>query len=211
MDMFGVIKAPMKDKNWIKTCGIMGLCMFIPVVGPLALLGWMVSCFESRRDGNETLPPAGLSYIGKGFSLFLGFLPMFLVSFALMFVVVWGMMSSFAHAPSQAGDLNDVQGPMVLMGLTFAVGGGLSLFFSLVMPAILYVHMVEGRSFASARLGSIFGLIGRDLHAYVMLWVTIFLALCIAQVGVLAFGVGLLVTVPLSYAIMAYAVADYSS
>lgn len=207
MDIVAVIKAPMEDKDWIKTCGLMGLFMFVPIIGALNILGWMEACFEGRRHGNRTLPPANFSYIGRGFSFFLTFLPVIMVFFALATLAILIMAPMFSNTMTQ-GNAKLNEPPMMLL-LVFAFGGISSLFLAFITPAIYVVHMAEGRSFASARLGSIFGVIRKNIGEYFMLWLVIFLAQFIAQLGVIACGVGVLVTMPLHYAIIGYAVADY--
>ncbi|MBK04186.1 MAG: hypothetical protein CL920_33970 [Deltaproteobacteria bacterium] len=203
MDIGSIIKAPMEDSDWIKKCALIGLMMLVPIVGVFNLLGWAVECFEVRRNGGRELPPANFSYLGKGFSLFLSFLPIYIV----FIVAVVGL--GFVIKMVLGGGEMTPQKLQMVATLTSAVMGICGLAMYIAIPAIWYVHLAEGRSWASAQVGSIIRVITKNVGNYFMLVLIFFLAGIIAQLGVIACGVGLLITSPLSMAIMSYATADF--
>ena len=47
-----------RSPKWMTNLLFGGLCVLIPVVGPLVLLGWLMSGFWGRHDERpETFPP----------------------------------------------------------------------------------------------------------------------------------------------------------
>src|SRR2546430_14436917 len=61
---------PFRDPEWPAKIGIIGLILLIPIVGSINGLGWMLAGLDGLRAGEERLPPANLSYLGRGFRLF---------------------------------------------------------------------------------------------------------------------------------------------
>src|SRR5258708_14608285 len=61
---------PAKDPGWLAKLLIIGLILLIPIVGSINGLGWMLASLDRLRAGEETLAPANLRYIGRGFRLF---------------------------------------------------------------------------------------------------------------------------------------------
>src|SRR2546428_11736262 len=61
---------PFRDPGWPAKIGIIGLILLIPIVGSINGLGWMLAALDGLRAGGERLPPANLSYLGRGFRLF---------------------------------------------------------------------------------------------------------------------------------------------
>src|SRR5581483_6379423 len=87
LDLGLVISAPTKDPEWLKECVLIGLMLLIPIAGALHLSGWMRAYAEKRLKNGEDrdiLPEANLNYIGGGWRLFLAYLPLIGLVFALM-------------------------------------------------------------------------------------------------------------------------------
>src|SRR3989442_3269188 len=61
---------PVRDPEWPAKIGIIGLILLLPIVGSINGLGWMLAALDGLRAGEERLPPANLSYLGRGFRLF---------------------------------------------------------------------------------------------------------------------------------------------
>lgn len=70
-----------KSPNWMMNMLLGGVCVLIPIVGPMVVLGWLITGFWARQDGNfETFPAFDFSNFGK--YLERGLWP-FLVAFAV--------------------------------------------------------------------------------------------------------------------------------
>lgn len=70
-----------KSPNWMMNLLLGGVCVLIPLIGPIVVLGWLITGFWSRQDERfETFPEFDFSNFGK--YLERGLWP-FLVSFAV--------------------------------------------------------------------------------------------------------------------------------
>ncbi|TMD10991.1 MAG: hypothetical protein E6I96_16580 [Chloroflexi bacterium] len=65
---------PFRDPQWLEKLAIIGLILLIPIVGAINAIGWMLATIDRLRAGEERLPPANFSYLGRGFELFVVFL-----------------------------------------------------------------------------------------------------------------------------------------
>lgn len=61
---------PFRDPEWPRKLLIIALTLIIPIIGGINGLGWMLATLDRLRAGDETMAPAGLGYIGRGFRLF---------------------------------------------------------------------------------------------------------------------------------------------
>jgi hypothetical protein len=202
MDIGALIQAPMADKAWIKKCLIMGLICIIPIAGFLNLMGWMATFTTTRMEGGTDLPEAGLSYIGRGWKVFLAMLPIFGLYIVLIIVMgVVGAVAGHIHVRIVATILSLVMGLVMLaFGLFVAVGS----------PAILYLHVVKGEPWASMQFGKIMKTITGGGTDYLMLFLAVLVAGIIGGLGEIACGVGVLVTMPFGQAIYAAALAAFA-
>src|SRR2546429_1081689 len=80
---------PFRDPEWPAKIGIIGLILLIPIVGSINGLGWMLAGLGGLRAGEERLPPANLSYLGRGF-------PPFVVNFVYYFAIFFVAAPVFA-------------------------------------------------------------------------------------------------------------------
>src|ERR1700694_3928558 len=88
---------PFKDPGWVGKIVVQALILIIPIVGLIALAGWMLMTFDNLRAGRQELAPAGF-HLGRGIGLFGAW---FIYSFALSLpglVLSWGStMSAFSN------------------------------------------------------------------------------------------------------------------
>jgi hypothetical protein len=91
-----------KDPGWVGKIAVQALILIIPIVGLIALAGWMLMTFDNLRAGRQELAPAGF-HLGRGIGLFGTW---FIYSFVLSlpgFVLSWGSaMSSFSNLSSSS-------------------------------------------------------------------------------------------------------------
>ena len=62
---------PLRDPHWAGKVALIAVILLIPVAGAMNGLGWMLAALDRLRAGDESLPPGGLGYIGRGARLFL--------------------------------------------------------------------------------------------------------------------------------------------
>jgi len=121
-----------KSPKWMMNLLLGGVCVLIPIVGPIVVLGWLITGFWARQDERfETFPDFDFSHFGKYLERGLWpFLVTFVVSMGLSIVMVpltWLLMIpmmligglSSGHEANAAGCLGVLV--MILMMLVWAV------------------------------------------------------------------------------------------
>jgi uncharacterized protein DUF4013 len=61
---------PFRDPDWPGKLLIIALTLLIPIAGAINGLGWMLATLDRLRAGEDRMAPANLSYLGRGFKLF---------------------------------------------------------------------------------------------------------------------------------------------
>jgi hypothetical protein len=79
-----------KSPNWMKNLLLGGVCLLIPVVGQMVVLGWLITGFWARQDESfETFPDFDFSHFGRNLERGLWpFLVALVVGFAFSIVMV---------------------------------------------------------------------------------------------------------------------------
>src|SRR5690348_15061412 len=62
-----------RDPQWAGKMLLQGLIAIIPIVGWIAMTGWLMMAFENARSGRNELPPAGF-HLERGIAIFVVFL-----------------------------------------------------------------------------------------------------------------------------------------
>jgi hypothetical protein len=86
-----------KDPGWVGKIVVQALIFIIPIVGLIALAGWMLMTFDNLRAGRQELAPAGF-HLSRGIGLFgVWFLYSLVLSLPGL-VLSWGStMSTFSN------------------------------------------------------------------------------------------------------------------
>src|SRR5581483_10251686 len=95
----------------------------IPIVGQMALFGWMLAALDNLRAGRQELPPAGFSFIGRGVNLFVVYLV-----YVLALVVVLGVLFAIAIVVASASSNNGS-----------GAAGGVAILFFLLAYLVMFV------------------------------------------------------------------------
>ena len=198
MDIGAAIKAPMEDQDWLKKCAITGLMCLIPIVGGLNMMGWAKQYAKNRLNGDNTLPEAGLSYIGDGFKMFLAMLPMMGIIIGVQ--IVMGILGAI---------LGKIAGPLALV--PSLAGLVVLLAIAFVAPLFTYRHIVHDDPWASARIGWAFGVAKANLGSLLMLFVIMFIGSFIGGLGYIALFVGVFLTLPLGQAITMAGIVEFAN
>ncbi len=201
MDIGEIIKVPFQDKKWLTKSLLMGVFLLIPIAGALNLLGYIKACYQAFHDGKTELPEANLSYIGAGWWLFVAMLPA--VGAIILLVIVFQVLGFVAFKIARG-----LAGVVGIVSMLAMLAAWLAL--AVAAPAIIYLHVVKGERWASAKFGEIIALIKADAGVYMMLWLCFLVAGIIGGLGQLACGIGMLVTMPLGYAMQGAALAAFA-
>jgi hypothetical protein len=122
-----------RSPKWMMNLLLGGVCVLIPIVGQMVLLGWLITGFWARQDErSETFPDFDLSQFGKYLERGLWpFLVTFVVSMAVSIVMIplaWILMipmmlvggfSSGGHQSNAAGCFGVIA--VILMMLVWAI------------------------------------------------------------------------------------------
>jgi len=123
---------PFRDPQWLEKLAIIGLILLIPIVGAINAIGWMLATIDRLRAGEERLPPANFSYLGRGFELFVALILLITQgsasgNTALALVGVALTMVAFAVTVIGYLGMYFVRPAVVLATLAGGIGGGLAL------------------------------------------------------------------------------------
>ena len=121
-----------QNPNWLMNLLLSGICLLIPIVGPMVVLGWLITGFWARQEeGFVTFPDFDFSHFGKYLERGLWpFLVSVVVSMAFSVVMVpsaWVLMipAMLVGGLSSGGEANASSClgffSMILMMLFFAV------------------------------------------------------------------------------------------
>ena len=135
MDYAASVSDFFKSPKWMMNLLLGGVCVLIPIVGPIVVFGWLITGFWARQDQRfETFPDFDFSHFGK--YLERGLWP-FLVAFVVGVVVsivliplVWLLMIPvmLAGGVSSGGDAN--------------LGGCLAVMITILMMLVWAVAIV---------------------------------------------------------------------
>lgn len=197
---------PFKDPGWFGKFVVIGLISFIPIVGGMNSQGWMLATLDNYRRGDSGLPPAGLNYIGRGAQLWLVELLYGLVLVAAIGIPILVGITTLS-AGSAAGQIDRGS---AFDGATFGA------IFPLLLLAILVITVVRVALFAPFVLqveregmrggfnfAAIYQMAAKDWGHTLLAGMLVYVAAVIGGFGIYACCVGLLVSVPYSYAVMA--------
>ncbi|HKW72277.1 MAG TPA: DUF4013 domain-containing protein [Candidatus Dormibacteraeota bacterium] len=175
---------PFQDPGWFGKIVVQGLIFIIPIVGWIALVGWLVMTIDNYRANRRELPPAGF-HLERG-------LPLFVV------LVVWGVV--FAIPGLLLGGGRTSGGTSSLGSL---VSFALSLLLAFLTPAIVLKTYRAG--FAGGfDVGGVWQMsTGTNTQNTVIAGLLIYVARIIGAIGICAICIGLLFTIPYSVAVTA--------
>lgn len=124
-----------KSPKWMMNLLLGGVCALIPVVGPLVLMGWLITGFWAREDQRfETFPDFDFNQFGKYLERGVWpFLVMLVVSFGL------GLVMSFLIVP-----ITVIPGILVAGndGHAGAAAGAIIALFMMVVYAVMILAMM---------------------------------------------------------------------
>jgi len=113
-----------RDPAWPGKLLLQGLIAIIPVIGWIAMTGWMMMAFENARAGKTELPPAGF-HLERGIGIFLVFLIYGLVlNIPTVILSVVGQIATYhANNPFNPGS------PLIALSYLWLFAAGLFLRF----------------------------------------------------------------------------------
>jgi hypothetical protein len=199
---------PARDPEWLAKLLVIALTLLIPIVGAINGLGWMLASLDRLRAGDERLAPANLSYIGRGFRLFvvnLAYLLAVAVVAALIYVPALTVASSESHSGANAA-LISLAIVLSLLAFSVATLGSLALNFG--APAIV-LATDRGGIAAGLHVGAVLRLARANIANTLIAGLMLIAAGFIGSLGLIACGVGVLFTTAYALAIQAWVVRSF--
>ena len=194
---------PARDPQWLTKILIIGLILLIPIAGAINGIGWMLATLDRLRAGDETLAPANLSYIGRGFRLFVVNL---VYGLAIVLVAAAIYVPALLIASSQSqGSANPalVSLAIVLSLLAFSVATLGTLALNFALPSIVLAtdrDGIRGGLRVSAVLRRSRINVANTLIAGLMLIAAGF----VGSLGIVLCGIGVLFTLAYALAMQAW-------
>jgi hypothetical protein len=183
---------PFQDPGWFGKMIVQGLINIIPIVGQIALFGWLLITIDNYRAGRRELAPAGF-HLGRGIALWVVF-----YVYAIVLFIPGGIFEGIGTSSNSGG--------VAALGGLLYLAAFLLLFF--LAPAIFLSTYRAGFS-GGFEVAGVWRLATGNPSTTIVAALIMLVASVISGLGVILCIVGLLFTVPYSYAIIAGVITWY--
>lgn len=210
MDFERVIQTLKSDPEALKKLVLIGVFLFIPIAGPIAIYGWQRRVFDAASQGRDEIPDpnfgADLSYGIDPFIAALNALPIVFVAWVLCFgvpmLIAAGLGAALGNSDAAAlvgvfAALANIIGMLVFMATILGV--------ALINPELLHRGYL-GERFPLFSPGASIARIKANMTPYIVLLVSTFVANFIGGLGIYLCCVGIILTNPVA----AYAKAHFA-
>jgi hypothetical protein len=192
-DAFGY---PFRSPDWLGTIVLQGLISIIPIVGQIALFGWLLITLDNLRAGRQELAPAGF-HLGRGISLF----GAQLIYGLALFIVPGILLGIGSGIMNQSG-----VGGAVLITLGSLLELAATLLLAFLMP-VLILRTSEFGFGGAMDVGAVWRHATANVTQTVIAALLIWVAELIGGLGLVACFVGVFFTTVYAYAVIAGVVA----
>jgi hypothetical protein len=199
---------PARDPEWPGKLLVIGLILLIPVVGSINGLGWMLASLDRLRAGEQTLAPANLRYIGRGFRLFVVDLGYVLVITAIAAAVYVPALILASNQSQSSANPALISLAIALSLLAFSVVTLGSLALNFVMPSIV-LATDRGGIGAGLRVPTVLRHARANLANTLIAGLMLVAAGFIGSLGLVACGIGVLFTTAYALAMQAWVVRSF--
>ena len=185
---------PFQDPGWFSKMVVQGLIFIIPIVGWIALAGWLVLTIDNYRAGRRELPPAGF-HLERGIALFV---------VLLAYGIVIAIPITVLYTVGGAGHNGAVSALAGLINLA------LTLLFAFIAPSLI-LHTYRGGFNGGFDVNAVWETATANTSNTVIAGLLVYVARLVGGIGFLLCCVGALFTIPYSTAITAGIVTWYES
>jgi hypothetical protein len=183
---------PFQDPGWFGKMILQGLINIIPIVGQIALFGWLLITIDNYRAGRRELAPAGF-HLGRGIALWVVFYVYVIVLF-----IPGGIFNGIGTSSNS--------GAFAALGLLLYLAALVLLFF--LAPAV-FLNTYRAGFTGGFDVAAVWRLATGNASTTIVAALIMLVASIISGLGVIVCFVGLLFTVPYSYAIIAGVITWY--
>jgi hypothetical protein len=199
---------PLRDPEWPAKLLIIALTLIIPIVGAINGIGWMLAALDRLRAGEEKLPPANLTYLGRGIRVFAVQLVYGLVVVGIALLIY--VPAVFLSIRQGQGSANPaVIGVALLLYLVgFGVITILRLAIDFAMPAIVLATDHGGIS-GGLQVGAVIRRCRINLTNTLIAGLMLIAAGFVGSLGIIVCGIGVLFTVAYALAMQAWIIRSF--
>lgn len=183
---------PFRSPGWLGTVVLQGLILIIPIIGQIALLGWLLLTMDNLRQGRQELAPAGF-HLSRGIRLF-----GVQLIYGIVLYIVPGILEGVGGGMQRQG--SSAGAALIALGYLLNLVAGLLLAF--LLPALIlrtYEHGFSGALDAGAVWRQATSNLGNSITAGLLIIVVHLLA----GLGLILCFVGVLFTSVYAYGVTA--------
>jgi len=209
---------PFKSPNWFATFLVMGLIALIPIVGSFAMEGWMLALLDNYRQGRTDLPPAGFQHMGRGAHLVL---VQFIYGLALaaliggpFLVLVLGAGGAGTGATAAGLDRtanSAAFAPMFAFLPLWVLGISLLSVVRYVFLPPLVLATEQGGIGGGLNPAHVWSIAAHNWGHTALAGILVFAASFLGGMGIYACCIGIVVTLPYAYAVIAGVIRFYEA
>src|SRR5215471_9699512 len=189
---------PFRSPNWLGTMVVQALILIIPIVGQIALLGWLMVTVDNLRAGRQELAPAGF-HLERGIALF-GVELIYGIGLFIIPGVIEGIGSALISRSAAVGAIL-----ITIAVLLYVVA---SLLLAFLLP-VLILRTSEFGFGGGMDVGAVWQQATADVEQTVVAALLVWVAGIIAGIGIVACFVGVFLTSVYAHAVMAGVVSWY--
>lgn len=199
---------PVRDPGWFKKVLVIGLILIVPIAGLINGLGWMLTAIDRLRAGEERLPPANFSHIGRGLNLFLVNV-VYALALTVVLVGLYVPVIEIYSAEGKGTASAALFGVAVVLNLLlFAVAALGALALNFAFPAIVLGTEAHGIS-GGLDLRQVLRLVRKSPINTLIAGLMLIAVGFVAQLGLVVCVVGVLFTSAYALAMQAWIVRSY--
>jgi hypothetical protein len=198
---------PARDPQWLGKVAVMGLISLIPILGQMAVYGWMLAALDNLRAGRQELPPAGFDHLARGAVLWL-----VLVVWSLIVILVVGGLFLMGTVLASIGS-NQGSGLASALGVLFLMAAWLVGIACVVLTYPLQIPIMLATDRAGLAGGLDFAGIIRTALAHpgetIVAGLMVIVADVIGSLGFILCFIGVIFTSAYAYAVKAGILSHY--
>jgi len=208
IDLEAALRYPFSGDDWISTLLIAGVVPFIPLVGIIILIGWQSRMFDQIRRGDNTLPAIEFSTdLSTGFGVFIRMMANMLPVLVALLLILFGGVVATGAVGTVVGNVTGNEAlstTIFLVGSIFAYGAAMVLVLgaNLIAPEILR-RIYRGEVWVITNPKPSIVAIKNAYPAYGIALLGCLIANVLGGVGVFACYVGMILSIPYCYAVIA--------
>jgi uncharacterized protein DUF4013 len=190
---------PFRSPGWAGRMLLQGLIALIPIIGWIAMTGWLMLAFENARAGRKELPPAGF-HLSRGIAIFgIFFIYGFVLNIASWILFIAGSIASGqSHGAFNAGS------PLTALGFLWGFLAGL--FLNFLVPSLM-INTYHGGFAGGMDVAKVWRLARANLTNSVSAGAIVWISSVIGGLGLAVCFFGIIFTIPYENAIKAGAAA----